>query len=240
MLVPRTERGIIRHIPEVYGQTRLGAPLELWLPAQKKADLLLIAGIHGDEPETTVLLSAALRALKPELLQSAVILAANPDGLARGTRGNAIGVDLNRNFPASNWTSQPVEHRWREADPQDVQLSPGAKPASEPETQALLALLEKIKPAAVVSLHGNLGWIDDATRSPLGQWIARESKLPLVDEPGYTTPGSFGSWARENNLLVITYELTGDSIENHRTRHESTLLTLLQGSLWQNKGPNFD
>jgi len=240
MLVPRSERGIIRHKAEVYGKSRLGAPLEVWLPPNKQIEILIMAGIHGDEPETTVLLSTAFRALKPELLQSAVIIAVNPDGLARGMRGNAAGVDLNRNFPATNWTSKAVEHRWRENDPQDVQLSPGEKPASEPETQALLALIKKIKPEAVIALHGNLGWIDDAARGPLGQWIARSCGLPLVDEPGYPTPGSFGSWGLENHQAVITYELTSDSIEKHRERHESTLLTLLQGPAWQRMGPNFD
>src|SRR5690349_10489444 len=100
-LRPRPEWGTIPRSPDTYGRSVLGAPLEVWLPAGR-CRLLAFAGIHGEEPETTFALSRALRQLTEPSPQCAVVLAANPDGLIRGTRGNARGVELNRNFPSSN------------------------------------------------------------------------------------------------------------------------------------------
>src|SRR5437870_5191789 len=152
-LVERHDRGVLRHASSVYGTSVDGIPLTVYLPDSSGADLVILASIHGDEDETTVVVSEALRCLPTGELQAAVILCGNPDGLLRGTRGNARGVDLNRNFPTSNWSPEPVCYKSRASDPRDIALSPGGAPASEPETRALLALLEKLEPRAVVSLH---------------------------------------------------------------------------------------
>src|SRR5262252_7163371 len=100
-LVARRGRGVLRHDGQTYGTSVDGIPLTVY--RSESADILVLASIHGDEPETTVVVSEAVRCLPRGDLQAAVILCANPDGLLRGTRGNARGVDLNRNFPTSNW-----------------------------------------------------------------------------------------------------------------------------------------
>jgi protein MpaA len=204
-LRPRQQWGTIPWKPDVYGRTHLGAPLEVWRPSGR-CTLLLFAGIHGEEPETTFALSRALRQLAEPSPHCAVVLAANPDGLIRGTRGNAHGVELNRNFPTSDWQPNPVPHRSTLDDPRDVLLSPGATPGSEPETQALIRLIEELKPGAVISIHAPLACIDDANASPLGRWLADRTGLPFVQDVGYPTPGSFGTWGKEHGVPVITYE----------------------------------
>jgi protein MpaA len=189
--------------------------------------LLVFAGIHGEEPETTVALSRALRHLAIPSPHCAVVLAANPDGLIRGTRGNARGVELNRNFPTRDWRPGPVAHRSTLEDPRDVELSPGAAPGSEPETRALLELIRGLEPEQVVALHAPLACIDDPLRSPLGQWLAERTGLPLVEDVGYPTPGSFGTWGAEQGLPVVTYELpltTTDALVQH---HVPVLVELL-------------
>ncbi len=225
-LRPRQQLGTIPWEPDTYGRSHLGIPLQVWRP-QGSCQLLMFAAIHGEEPETTFALSRALRHLTEPSPHCAVVLAANPDGLVRGTRGNARGVELNRNFPARDWQSDPVAHRSTMEDPRDVLLSPGPHPGSEPETQALIGLIDELKPATVIALHSPLACIDDPRRSPLGQWLARETGLPLVEDVGYPTPGSFGSWGADQGLAVITYEFPLTDTDALMREHVPVLVELL-------------
>lgn len=229
-LVERKERGVIRHASSVYGTSLEGIPLTVYLPDQAPADVVVLAAIHGDEAETTVAVSEALRCLPRGDLKAAVILCGNPDGMLRGTRGNAGGVDLNRNFPTSNWSPDPVYYKSRANDARDIALSPGAQPASEPETRALLSLIERLKPRAVVSLHSALACVDDAGASHLGRQLADRCALPFLTEIGYPTPGSMGTWAGEQGLNLVTLELEDASLYTLKDRHVPILIDLMTGS----------
>lgn len=224
----RQDIGTIPWEPTKYGKTHLGIPLEVWRPSGP-CTLLIHAGIHGEEAETTIALSRALRLLTEPSRHCAVVLAANPDGLTRGTRGNARGVDLNRNFPTLDWKSDPVEHRSTLDDPRDVRLSPGSGPGSEPETRALVDLIEELKPETVVALHAPLACIDDAKQGPLAHWIAERTGLPLVADVGYPTPGSFGTWGGEHDIGVVTYEFPLSTTDALVCQHVPVLAELLAG-----------
>jgi murein peptide amidase A len=230
-LVARRDRGVIRHTSSVYGTSLEGIPLTVFLPESARADIAILASIHGDEAETTVVVSEALRCLHRGDLLAAVILAANPDGVLRGTRGNSRGVDLNRNFPTSNWSPDPVHYKTRANDARDIALSPGAQPASEPETTALLALLQRLNPRAVVTLHAALACIDDAGGSHLGRQLADRCALPLLTEIGYPTPGSMGTWAMEQKLTLVTWELEAASLYDLKDRHVPILIDLMTGRI---------
>lgn len=225
-LRPRSQWGTIPWAPDSYGHSHLRLPLEVWRP-QGRCRLLIFAAIHGEEPETTYALSRALRQLSAPSEHCAVVLAANPDGLVRGTRGNARGVDLNRNFPCGDWQPNPVTHRSTLGDPSDVLLSPGEHAGSEPETLALLALIADLEPDAVIALHAPLACIDDANESPIGRRLAERTGMPLVRDVGYATPGSFGSWGADHGVPVVTYEFPLAATEVLMRDHVPILVELL-------------
>jgi len=158
-----------------------------------------------------------------------VVLGANPDGLVRGTRGNARGVDLNRNFPTRDWGPEPILHRPTLDVLPEIALSPGAGPGSEPETQALMSLVAELEPEVVVALHAPLACIDDAKKGSLAHWLAERTGLELVSDVGYPTPGSFGTWGRENGVDVVTYEFPLTHNDELVRGHVPVLTELLTG-----------
>lgn len=228
-LIPRSRRGVILHQAHTYGLSRNQAPLDIYLPANSQVELLVIGGIHGDEPETVVLLSEALRSIAPADLQTAVILSANPDGARLGTRASSAGVDLNRNFPARNWSPEKVYHRGKAGDPQDIELSPGTSGGSEPETTALIKIIDELQPRIIVALHSALACVDDPENTALGTWLASATGLTHQPDIGYSTPGSLGSWCVDHELPLVTFELPPESLVDMKTTTTPLLIKLITG-----------
>ena len=220
-------RGIIRLPSLEYGRSVLGAPL-LYYPCKNKCKLLVMAGIHGEEPETTFLLSRVLRAFEEPFETIAFVLCANPDGVALGTRGNANGVDLNRNFRTQNFSTEKVGSRSILEAPRDTLLSPGSFAGSEPETQALVALIEKLKPASVLAMHAPMGCVDAPQKTSLVECVMDTFNLPWLPDIGYKTPGSFGTWCGERGLECVTLELPRMSLEQLFDRYGRAFAEFLE------------
>ncbi len=200
---------------EVIGRSLEGRPIEAYIVHGPGADealfdagsgvetLLIFGGIHGNETLTVPLVQRLLDiALVDQWLASGkrlvIVPAANPDGLARGVRHNSRGVDLNRNFPASNWKRRGRRH--------------GVLPASEPETRALMGLVERYRPARVLSVHAPLHCVNyDGPAHGVARAMATASGYELRSSIGYQTPGSFGNWAGvDRRIPVVTLELRRD------------------------------
>jgi protein MpaA len=223
---PISEQGTHQFQFVPYGTTERGTILE-YLPCTQECWLLVFAGLHGEEAEGTMILSRTLRLLRHQPEHTAVILCANPEGMALGTRGNRNGVDLNRNFPASNWKSAPVECRIILEAPRVTRLSPGKTAGSEAETQCLMNLIEKLNPREILSLHAPLGFVDCPQPTPLTQNLSAALGLPWVQSPGYETPGSFGSWCEDRHLPCVTLEFPRESAETLAIRYVTPLASLL-------------
>ena len=86
---------------ETFGRSVLDRPLTLTRAGDPEAPVrvLVVGSIHGNETAGHAVV-ARLRELEPPPgVQLWIVRTVNPDGALIGTRQNARGVDLNRNFP---------------------------------------------------------------------------------------------------------------------------------------------
>jgi len=181
----------------VIGRSVAGRPITARIYGQGTDTILIMATIHGNEPAGTPLarkLGEHLL-LRPELPSDKRIIivpVANPDGMAVGTRGNLRGVDLNRNFPAWNY-SATRRH--------------GGQPLSEPESRALHDLILKYSPRRIISIHQPLNCIDhDGAAEGLARAMASSGRLPLKKIGSLA--GSLGSFAGVTRKIpIVTVEL---------------------------------
>jgi murein peptide amidase A len=229
---------------EEIGRSRRGAPIRVFLPARPEA--LLIAGVHGDEPETVWLARRLLERIDGDEATIAIIACANPDGVADSIRQNAAGVDLNRNYPSASWLPDdsftyppgtPFEDRLR--DNRTSRSGPGEVPGSEPETQAVLDLIERLAPGLIVDLHAPLELVLPTADAPMAtvEELAHRARLPITMELGSRTPGALRDWCADRGLPAITYEVEHAGLPALGARHLPALEWLVRGSRSSRRRP---
>jgi protein MpaA len=175
--------------------------------------VLVVGDVHGNERAGERIVARLERA-HPDGVRMWLIRTANPDGVAAGTRQNARGVDLNRNFP----------HRWR-AGARGTYY-PGPRPASEPETRAVMRLVRRVRPQLAIFYHQHMRIVVRARGADpaLQRGYARRTGLPLRSLPAYH--GTAVSW---ENLVVpggsaFVVELAGGPADARR--HARAVLAL--------------
>ena len=166
------------------GRSWQGRPIEaveVGNPAGRR--VLVVGCIHGNET-AGIAIARALERLAPTDLDLWIVPDLNPDGVAAGTRQNAHGVDLNRNFP---W-------HWR---PMGGVYESGPRPLSEREARIAHALILRLHPHLTVWFHQHLDmvWASGGDRR-IEKVFARVSGLPVPPDaaagrqrrsPGRTT-----------------------------------------------------
>jgi len=169
--------------------------------------VLLLGGIHGDEPSASALVFRWLQTMDTPAAQGLhwkVAPLLNPDGLlaAKPQRVNAHGVDLNRNFPTPDWQREAPRY-WAKVTRSDPRRFPGKSPLSEPESRWVHATIESFHPDLIVSVHAPFGVLDfDGDAEPPRKF----GRLNYRKVGVY--PGSLGNYSGQHKQVpVITIEL---------------------------------
>ncbi len=169
----------------VIGRSVLGRAIRaVVIAAQPTSRAVLAIGcVHGDETAGEAVTRALRRAAPPRGSAVWLIDALNPDGCLAHTRQNAHGVDLNRNSP---W-------HWRPLDARGGTFWSGPRAASEPETQTILRLVRRLRPAVTVWFHQHASLVDGSGGDRgIERRYARRVGLPFRHYG--TFPGSLTSW----------------------------------------------
>jgi len=193
--------------------------------------IYLMAGTHGDEVEGVYVLNQLIEWLKEEEgieLPLICIPVLNVDGYRAGTRVNAHGVDLNRNFPSKSWSAEAKKPKY----------NPGKAPLSEPENKFLEKLFSKFLPSLIITFHSWKPMINyNGDCKEIAELLERYNSYPVCDEiEDHPTPGSLGEYAPEKyNCPVLTFECPvlseETSLKDIWEENEVGLKTLLKSEI---------
>jgi murein peptide amidase A len=195
---------------QVIGHSFEGRSIEALTLGHGPVRVYLIGGIHGNEPEGL----AAIEVIAADILANSssasastvrIVQDLNPDGTALATRGNARGIDLNRNWPTTNFVPRRQN---------------GPAPLSEPETAAIHADLQDFAPHLVLVFHsiaaGPFVNFDGpgaefarefADAATLAAHEAGDPPWRIEPNMGYATPGSLGTFIGvERQIPILTIE----------------------------------
>ncbi|MFN0028570.1 MAG: DUF2817 domain-containing protein [Acidimicrobiales bacterium] len=190
------------------GYSVQGRPLEAVVlgAASARRTVVVVGSVHGDEPGGLAVTDVLTEILVPSWLRVVVIPTLNPDGLAAGTRGNANGVDLNRN----------ADHNWLPEGASEFTVGgyyPGPFPGSEPETVAITNYLAALRPHAVLWYHQPWGSVLCADGRTTEAWcpaFAVAVGLPTDNAP---RPGSLSGWSAGQGFGSAVVEFPEGSVD---------------------------
>jgi predicted deacylase len=178
----------------------------------KKLAIAVVACLHGEEGNTNELAKLFLEDYTansmriPDTVTLYFVPAVNPDGLAVQRRENSHGVDLNKNFPTSDWKQDAI-------DMHSVMVEGlgGVSPGSEPEVSALVTFFTgtmktDYESACVVALHSASPPVGYIQPSYIKNGVPEKRALALAEA---------AAKASGYNLLpgwVDKYPITGELI----------------------------
>jgi protein MpaA len=207
----------------VVGHSAKGRAIVAYERGDRSAPVTLVVGVvHGNETAGLAVIKRLRTMRLPAGIHLWLMPTVNPDGLAAGTRQNAHGVDLNRNWPVG-WKRNGV--RW------DGDYS-GPRAMSEPENRAMRAFILRVKPALTIWYHQPLGVVygSDPHVAVLKRY-ARLAGLPYRRLPA--PPGAATRWERKRFPRGVHFvvEFPAGPISKATARRHASAALALAGSL---------
>lgn len=177
-----------------------------------RTKILVVGCMHGNECAGKAILSKLRDMRSPKGFELWMIWSLNPDGEARGSRQNAHGVDLNRNF-RTGWKPN--------GEPGDTYYS-GPEPNSEPETRAAVRFIKEHRPDITIWYHQAMALVTKRKRhNRIPRLYAREVGLPLrhLDPlPGTASRWQNKRWPGHTSFVV---ELRGGAMSDKAARRHA-------------------
>jgi protein MpaA len=179
------------HESRVLGRSLGGRPIRYFRKGNPRSPtrILVVGCIHGNECAGMAVTQRLVNLTRPIALDLWVVQNLNPDGLARGTRGNARGVDLNRDFLA----------------------------ATERETRIARTLILQLRPDVTIWFHQPQSVVRAWGRSrATARRYARLAGVPYraLEWP----PGSASRWQNGIGQISFVVELPSGELNVARAR----------------------
>lgn len=208
------------------GRSAEGRPIEAVIFGDGPRKLVVVGATHGAPEANTYRLALALidhfrahPAEVPPEVRLVIIPLLNPDGMARGWRFDAAGVDLNRNMDTSHDACPENDWQQRVQGARGIVSDTGGPyPDSQVETRLIRSFL--LDAAGAIFLHSNAGLVFPARCEhppsiAMAQLYAAAAGYEYVRFwDRYMITGGMHDWAAGLGIAAITPELaTGDQPE---------------------------
>lgn len=206
------------HSVRVLGRSAEGRPIRVWRIGNphSRRRVLIVGCIHGDECAGMAVTSRLVNLGQPTTLDLWVIQDLNPDGLHQGTRQNANGVDLNRNFGAMWQTiGRPGSYQYS-----------GPRPWSEPETRIARDLIRRIRPQITIWFHQPQALVRAwGPSTPAARRFARLTHVRYRSLPWPN--GTAANWQNHAGMTSFVVELPAGPLDNNTAdRYANAILKL--------------
>lgn len=198
------------------GYSVQGRPIIAYYFGNGSETVLFTGGIHGSERSGQQTMQAFADHLMnggtaiPANRKVVVVPNTNPDAIAKGTRNNVNNVNVDRNFPASNWQADIDTASGR------IVNGGGTAPGSEPEAKALIDLTRQLRPRLSISYHaqGSLVGANQVSISVnagnvYASTVGYGTMYGMAEEVmGYPITGEYEDWmGEEMGVAAILIEL---------------------------------
>jgi hypothetical protein len=204
---------------DIAGFTIEGRPLYIAKAGTGPKKMWIQGRIHGNEPFGNNVCLEFLKSLlskDKKLLDEMtlwVIPSYNPDGSEYYWRGNALGVDLNRDWNRNYRWNFTVEWQDPPLNQREYPLLPAEKGYFQPESRAFRLAWEEFHPDYMIDIHHQgtpvVEGTDEMSTFSLGISVAEHSLKGLSGIDGHSLPGAPDLtyiWDTCRRMAVVGYD----------------------------------